>query len=414
MQSENQNREDIDIASETAAPRSILKVILRGGLVAFCAVIFALGASWVGNKADILSPLKQALDSYKLSDFYFWAHKSSRRVSYNGTSVVTLDISGCHDRMEIAEVINKVNSANPRVVAIDIVFPDISKYVDKAANDSLVSALKRTRNLVLAREYRPLADGKYSINPSFFENEVDATIGAATLPIGIIRDWTPVWVLGNDTIPSLAKAIADVAGIPVSSATSSRIIDYSINDGMIIKANSIWDAECLEDQIVLIGDMDDLRDSHVIPLTLNRSIKQAGMIIHRQILQTIMQGKERYTVPKWLVVLVTYLTLWALFVIKEYYKNSGAILRRFLSKSHNRFIAYIIAFYDKIKPDLLRLAIMCGAIICGYLLLWATGILFEFKLLMSGYVALYIVEGIDNDITEFNARMKNTLDDNNK
>ena len=100
--------------------------------------------------------------------------------------------------------------------------------------------------------------------------------------------------------------------------------------------------------------------------------------------------------------------------LKEYYKNSGAILRRFLSKSHNRFIAYIIAFYDKIKPDLLRLAIMCGAIICGYLLLWATGILFEFKLLMSGYVALYIVEGIDNDITEFNARMKKTLDDNNK
>lgn len=414
MKSENQNRGDSTVCEKESRIYPFLKVVLKGGLLAALVVAFMLGVAWFGQRANILNPWKQAMDSYKLSDLYLGAHKSSRPVSYDGASVVTVDISNCYSRMEIAELINKINSANPRAVALDVIFPDLSSNNNKIENDSLVAALQRTENLILVREYRPISRTEFTIQSSFFENEVDATVAAATLPMGVIREWSPMLVFDNDTVPSFAKAVADVVGIPVASTTDPQIIDYSIQDNITIKANEPWDPEFLNNQIVLIGDLADVRDSHTIPLTLNRTIKQPGVCVHRQIIQTAMQGRVFYQVPNWLVIVVTYIILWVLCVVKKYWRHHTDKRFERINNSKGRFAVYLTAFWDGIKQDVLRLVILCFTICCGYLLFWTTGVLFEFKLLLSGYVLLYIFEGIDDKITEFKSDVENRLNSENK
>lgn len=409
MKSENQNQDNFTPCEKVPYKYSFLRVVIRGGWLAACVVVFMLGVAWLGQRANILNPWKQAMSSYKLSDLYLGAHRSSRTVSYDGASVVTVDISNCYSRMEIAELINKINSAKPRVVALDVIFPDLSSNNNKVENDSLVAALQRVENLVLVREYRPVSRSEFVVQSSFFENDVDATIAAATLPIDVIREWSPMLVFKNDTVPSFAKAVADVVGIPVASTTDPQIIDYSIQDNITIKADEPWDPEFLEDQIVLIGDIGDLRDTHTVPLTINRAIRQPGVCVHRQIIQTAMQGRDFYQAPKWLVLIITYVVLWILYVVKKYWKHQSEIWHLTLNNKSSRFIIYLSAFWNGIKQDILRLVILCFTICCGYLLFWTTGALVEFKLLLSGYILLYIFEGVDDKITSLKSEVDEVL-----
>ncbi|MBR4871974.1 MAG: CHASE2 domain-containing protein [Alistipes sp.] len=410
MKSENQNSGNSTACENKSRIYPFLKVVLKGGFLAALVVAFMLSIAWTGQRANILNPWKQAMASYKLSDLYLGAHRSSRPVSYDGASVVTVDISNCYSRMEIAELINKINLAKPRAVALDVIFPDLSSNSNKADNDSLVAALQRTENLILVREYRPISRTEFAIQSSFFENDVDATVAAATLPMGVIREWSPMLVFDNDTVPSFAKAVADVVGIVVASTTDSQIIDYSIQDNITIKANEPWNPEFLENQIVLIGDLADVRDTHIIPLTLNRSIKQPGVCVHRQIIQTAMQGRVFHQVPNWLVLVVTYIILWVLCVVKKYWRHHTDKRFERINDSKGRFAVYLTAFWDGTKQDVLRLVILCFTICCGYLLFWTTGVLFEFKLLLSGYVLLYIFEGIDDRISRIKLEVKERLE----
>lgn len=386
-----------------------MQKIITGFIVVTCVTFFFLTLSWLGSCVDLLSPWKQAFDSYKLTDFYFWAHKTRSQVSYNGSSIVTIDISSCHDRKEIAELINRINSGNPLAVAIDVVFPDLSGNIEKSHDDSLVNALKRTTNLILAQEYRPVSGTEYAINASFFTDEVGARIGAATLPTGIIRNWSPLLVFEGDTIPSMTKVIADVTGIPMPSTIDPFIIDYSIQDDMVLKADEQWNPEFLEGQIVLVGDLTDLRDTHIVPLTLNTSIKQPGLCVHRQILHTAMQERFFREVPALIMYIISFLILWALYFIKSYLKRSGFNKTEAPQKNKTRFRYYLSALWESARPDLLRLFIMAFVVSCGYLLFWTTGLMFECKFLLSGFVLLYIFEDIEQKLTDLKNNIDNKL-----
>ena len=386
-----------------------MQKIITGFIGVTCVTFFFLTLSWLGSCVDLLSPWKQAIDSYKLTDFYFGAHKTRSQVSYNGSSIVTIDISSCHDRKEIAELINRINSGNPLAVAIDVVFPDLSGNIKKSHDDSLVNALKRTNNLILAQEYRPVSGTEYAINSSFFTDEVDAYIGTATLPTGIIRKWSPLLVFEGDTIPSMTKVIADVTGIPMPSTTDPFIIDYSIQDDMVLKADEQWNPEFLEGQIVLVGDLADLRDTHIVPLTLNTSIKQPGLCVHRQILHTAMQERFFREVPALTMYTISFLILWGLYIIKSYLKRSGFNKTEAPQKNMRRFRYYLSALWESTRPDLLRLFIMAFVVSCGYLLFWTTGLMFECKFLLSGFVLLYIFEDIEEKLSDFKDSIENKL-----
>ena len=44
----------------------------------------------------------------------------------------------------------------------------------------------------------------------------------------------------------------------------------------------------MKTQIVIVGDMQDLRDTRVVPTTFRTNMRTSGVMVHKQITQTIM------------------------------------------------------------------------------------------------------------------------------
>lgn len=378
------------------------ETILKGILSVVFIVFFYFLLSWIGFSSDVLSPWKQAVDSYRLSDLYFSWHRGKSYVTDDGISVVLVDISSCTDRNEVAEVIDRINQARPRVIALDVIFPQ-AVAVDNAQNDSLVNVLKRVSNLVVATEVRPKSDTGYTRISSFFAGSVEADEGLVTLPSGVIRTWNPLMVVGNDTIPSFTKVIADKAGKCMPDTYRSQMIDYSIQDDVVLDAAEQWDNRFLEGQIVIVGDLKDVRDTYVIPVTLKTSVRQSGVAIHRQILLTCLGGVKIKTSPRWLVIMFSAILLfvvsqlifpmldWADTREKELKENNDKItLRLYFKGSIYRHISALV-----------QVGLMLLTAVIGYIMFWTTGYYFEAEFLLMGYALLYMSHNFTDAIVDF-------------
>jgi len=388
-----------------------IKDALKGLLAVVFITVFYLAVSWAGNKVEFLSPWKQAMDSYRLSDLYCWMHKSPKAVTYNGVGVVTIDISSCKSRGEIASLIDRINSGEPCCVGVDVIFPNLSADSSRAEDDSLTAAFSRTRNLVLAKEFRPISGTEYSRKSSFFARQIDAREGVVSLPTGIIRDWTPLLVFGNDTLPSFTKAIADLSGIPMPATTEPQMIDYSISDDVTLRSDESWDPEFLKGQIVLVGDLEDLRDSHEIPVTLQKSAREAGLNIHRQILQTSMEGKEFHAVPKWLMLMISGLLLWIISILLiPLVAKANALAGSLQAKEGGvTLLDYIGLFFLHHASAIAQTSLIVLSVIAGYILFWKAGLMFETKFLLSGYALLYAGNTFVDSFLRFLDAVKNTF-----
>lgn len=376
--------------------------ILKGILSVSFIVVFYLVLSWVGFSSDVLNPWKQAIDSYKLSDLYFSWHKGKSCVARDGVSVVLVDISSCADRDEVAAVIDRINEAEPLVVALDVIFPP-AVSVDRSQDDSLVRALGRVSNLVLATELRPKSETEYLRISSFFAEELGADEGCVTLPGGVIRTWNPLVVAGNDTIPSFTRMIAAKAGIYMPDTCSPQIIDYSINDNFVLSADQPWEDDFLRGQIVLVGDDKDVRDTYGIPVTLKASVRQSGVAIHRQILLTCLEDMRFRTSPEWLVMLISALLL---FLVSQliYPMLDWADDREKALKEKNDRMTFMLyfkgSFYRHISACV-QVGLMVFTAAAGYLVFWTTGYYFEAEFLLLGYALLYVSHNFTDALVDF-------------
>lgn len=390
----------------------IIKNALKGLLAVIFITVFYLAMSWAGNKVEFLSPWKQAMESYKLSDLYCWMHKSTKAVTYNRIGVVTIDISSCQSRQEIAELIDRINSGEPCCVALDVIFPNLSTESSRAEDDSLVAAFSRTRNLVIAQEFRPVSGTEYSEKTSFFSGLLpDAKQGVVSLPAGIIREWTPLLVFDNDTLPSFTKAIANLTGIPMPATTEPQMIDYSISDNITLKADEPWNPDFLKGQIVLVGDLEDLRDSHEVPVTLQKSARESGINIHRQILLTSMEDKQFHSVSNWINLTVSGLLLWiiSMFLIPLVAK-SNKIARSIQEKEGGvTLLDYIGLFFLHHTSAIAQTTLIVLAVIVGYILYWQAGLMFEIKFLLSGFALMYAGNTFVDSLLRFLDAIKNTI-----
>jgi len=379
-----------------------LETVLKGVLSVCFIVVFYVVLSWIGFRSDLLSPWKQAIDSYRLSDMYFSLHKGKEAVTNDGTSVVLVDISSCRDRDEIAGVIDRINRAKPLVVALDVIFPP-AVTVEERQNDSLVRVLGRACNLVLAKELRPVSENGYVPVSSFFVDDLPSDEGLVTLPGDVIRTWCPLIVAGNDTIPSFTKCIADKAGIYMPDTVKPRLIDYSIHDDMVLDPQEQWDDRFLCGQVVLVGDMKDARDTYEIPVTLKTSVRQSGVSIHRQILLTCIKGMEFRTSPQWLVILLSSFLLFIvsllIFPLLDWSDRQEAALKRKQSKAS--FKLYFRGVFLRHVSAAVQIGMMALTAVIGYIVFWTTGYYFEAEFLLVGYALLYMSHGFTDAIVDF-------------
>lgn len=392
-----------------------IKIKLHSVLKSCMAVIFIIAIcdflSYVGVNFSVLNPFKEALESYKLTDLYFSAHSNEKVPVYDGMSVVLVDVSSCKTRGEVADVIERINAAEPRLVALDIIFPEAVSS-NEEEDRHLVEALDNVENLVLACELRPVSDSEYELKRSFFADMIDAEEGAVSFPGKVVRSWCPLILAGGDTIPSLSKVIADKLSIPIPSSLDAQLIDYAIVDTMKLEADEEWSADFLEGQVVLVGDVEDLRDTHQVPVTLKTSVRKSGVLIHKQILHTCFSQNYFKKVDQWLVYVVSILLL-LIFAIVFIPVIDGADRKKSEYESkfrqdveHYTSIDYVKTLFYRHISAVLQVGLMIATVVVGYCIFWAWGYNFDFSLLLMGFALLYVGYQMAEMIVRFVAEIK--------
>lgn len=392
-----------------------IKIKLHSVLKSCMAVIFIIAIcdflSYVGVNFSVLNPFKEALESYKLTDLYFSAHSNEMVPVYDGMSVVLVDVSSCKTRGEVADVIERINAAEPRLVALDIIFPEAVSS-NEEEDRHLVEALDNVENLVLACELRPVSDSEYVLKRSFFADMIDAEDGVVSFPGKVIRSWCPLVVANGDTIPSFSKVIADRLSIPVPSTCDGQLIDYAIVDTMKLEADEEWSADFLEGQVVLVGDVNDLRDTYQVPVTLKTSVRKSGVLIHKQILHTCFSQNYFKKVDQWLVYVVSILLL-LIFAIVFIPVIDGADRKKSEYESkfrqdveHYTSIDYVKTLFYRHISAVLQVGLMIATVVVGYCIFWAWGYNFDFSLLLMGFALLYVGYQMAEMIVRFVAEIK--------
>lgn len=272
---------------------------LYGGIITaiIVAIVAVFGA--LGFCTKVFDPLGQALKNFHLSDGFFFSQARLSKVKETNHGVVLVDIADCDSREEIARIIRSINQAEPKALAVDIIFGKsiaTSSYEDSL----LVEALRESTNLILARRIIPQKDG-YTIERSFFSDDIPCREGDVNFKLGIVRSFSTTAGIDEDS-PSFISLIAEEAGLQIPSG--EQLINYSPIDVVTVKPDSLASTDILKGQIVLLGDCGDLRDFHDIPVLIDGMPYTAGVNIIAQCVYTLQPHKRYYLCPIWLAILV--------------------------------------------------------------------------------------------------------------
>jgi len=144
------------------------------------------------------------------------------------------------DRTLHAKLIDRLTAAGAKAIVFDVVFSDPS--VDGAAADeTLVTAIKESKRVILAADCVPLGPGQaHAILPIELLETNAAGIGSAEVlpdPDLVVRKHTPDTEFSGYTLPSLAWAAAEFVGAPAATNNAvrqqSRWMNYYARPGAL-------------------------------------------------------------------------------------------------------------------------------------------------------------------------------------
>ncbi len=156
---------------------------------------------------------------------------------------------------------------------------------------------------------------------AFFADSLPHAVeGEAWLPGSVVRTFSPI--IEENQRPSFAYCIARALGLNVDLTTEEQNIYY------LPTAVFTWtpakegvNPEFLKDKVVVIGDAQDLRDFHKVPLLTSTSGRMAGVNIHMASVLTIAAERPMRHMPNGLNWLMEAILLWVLcwlFYVKQY------------------------------------------------------------------------------------------------
>lgn len=290
---------------------NIGKQALRATAIAAATVAALLLLSRKLN-TDWLEAEKLIAEHIQFSDLFFRWHAHKDAPPYDNRTIFVLDISQFKEREEQVELMNTLADAEPFMVALDVIYPPLA-VADTAIDHRLIEAIRRLPNLILAIETR-----ENDTLRSFFADSIQAQEAICNLPTSIIRTWK----MRSGTKPTFAAAIAQKMGIEQPEKEFEWLIDYSISDNSIIDSlPRPLNLEMLKNQIVIVGDLKDLRDSRVVPTTFRANMRTSGVMVHKQIIQTMMEQEWFHVVPIVWNWIIAFIILW-LFLFFDYFISS--------------------------------------------------------------------------------------------
>lgn len=270
---------------------------------------------------SIAGPLDNLSESFHVEDVYTYLTRDIVREESADvqSELVLVDVAGMESRSELATVLQELADAQPRAVALDLIFAPLS-MADSAQDRQLVEALQRFPELIIASHCHSDMQGEHMERSFFADSLPHAVEGEAWLPGSVVRTFSPI--IEENQRPSFSCCIARALGLNVDLTTEEQNIYYLPTTVFTwTPAKEGVNPEFLKDKVVVIGDAQDLRDFHKVPLLTSTSGRMAGVNIHMASVLTIAAERPMRHMPNGLNWLMEAILLWVLcwlFYVKQY------------------------------------------------------------------------------------------------
>ncbi|MDP4277393.1 MAG: CHASE2 domain-containing protein [Bacteroidota bacterium] len=215
------------------------------------------------------------------------------------SNIVLIKADAC-SRGDIARLLTQVAKANPRVVGLDVVFPEPKQQTE---DEALVNSLKKLKNqLVVSCVLGDEDEKTHFLNArqgNFFEGRLpDVACGCINLmesKTHMVNEFTPFFKLNDKaSFPSFDLQIARMADpAAIESFLRKRkapsFINFrSLDFDTLEPDEAVRHPEMLYHKIVLIGSLNEPADMHATPV----DGKMNGLVIHAYTISTILSGRS--------------------------------------------------------------------------------------------------------------------------
>ncbi len=255
----------------------------------------------------INGPLNIAMESYHIEDLYsYWQrNKIPSSVQSTCSDLVVVDISSLKKRSDLALLIDTINHYQPKSIMMDVIFPPLAMS-DSSQDQALVNALQRTSNLVVAAHW---SEDSTLEEHSFFISKVMAKEGEIAFEGGVIRSYQSFVQVKDSLYPSFTNLMTQQLGVAQPSSIMPQSICYSQYPVMIVAADQPFHWQYIHNKVVVMGDLKDKRDYHMIPALSTSNGSMPGTLIHVQAALSGVIGKPIRTLPMWLMYILDMLLL---------------------------------------------------------------------------------------------------------
>ena len=339
--------------------------------------------SFIFFNTKFLNPIYNSLKDFQSTDLYFSQYKSKSTALNKDVILVNI---GDADRQQIAASLAELVKYKPKVIGLDVCFPERGDYT----SDSALKAVLNHKNIVLASQFHYENNSKdpelVSTNDFFELSDQEGFGNFLGGSSSTVRYFAPFAELDTHRLMSFSTKILQIAYPEHFETLQSRknkteIINYRDENFLKIHIDDVigntQSTEFYEDKVILMGYMGDksgrkvMEDLHVTPL--NKSVSGVsvpdmyGVEIHAHSIAMMMNNEYINEVSYWLSVLIAviicalhmYIFIF-LFVKKHLWFHTLAKLIQLISFGLLFSLSIMVFHYFnlKIEPSLLLIGII--------------------------------------------------------
>ena len=286
--------------------RSHLYITLGIFLFSFLVIYIPLNTSF-------FDPVTRAFEDFRLSDLFL--RLSDRNSMPESNEIFVVDVTSIRNRKAIAETIAEVAATSPKVIALDIMFPDDDRSEDNLILMQTLDTIPAT--IVTASE---ISDDN-SVLSSFFtpalpqlrEGYTNTTMNNTYSKC--LRTYTTTITNGDDMLRSLPLQIA-LAYQPSLryEKDAEQLINYSdVHIRKVLPTDISLFADRFKDKIVVIGIASGKEDLHLTPVGDLSGPEIVALSAH-----TLIHHREITEMPVWLGVVLGFLLTYCFVVTCSY------------------------------------------------------------------------------------------------